>query len=187
MSADCFAVLGLRQALVIEEAELKNAWHRAAAVTADTEKIHRAYAVLRDPARRIEYLLTLHGRKTASAEKPGTRLFDLFFTVAATLKNADAVVAQIESATSALQRAGLTPTLLTSLDELTASAAAVTAERSTRDAQLASLASAFPTLADAEWETLAALGSDFTFLSKWDEEIQKRETRLQETLMGEIV
>lgn len=184
---DYFATLGLRQALVLDDAQLKDAWHQAAAAASDAEEIHRAYSALRDPARRIGHLLERHGRTPAGAETPGARLFDLFFTVAAVLKNADAIVTQIESAASALQRAGQTPRLLTSLDDLTSAGAAVAAEKATRDTQLTSLAEKFPHMSNAEWDLLTSLGSDFAFLTKWAAEIQKRETRLQETLMGKIV
>ena len=187
MSEDYFGALGLEQALVVDAVELKDAWHRAAAGSTNSQEIHRAYAALRDPAQRIEHLLTWHGRKVVSSEKPGARLFDLFFTVATALKNADAIVAQIESATSALQRAGMTKTLLTSLEELTNASRLVAAERFTRNDQLTTLSQTFPNLMEVEWEFLTSLGNDFTFLSKWDGEIQKRETRLQETLMGKIV
>jgi len=186
---DYFASLGIARGLFIDEPGLKNAWHAAAARAAEpneVEEIHRAYAVLREPARRIEHMLELHGRPAAGGEKPGARLFDLFFTVGAALKKADAVVAQIESAPSALQRAGLTPSLLTSLDALASTHVAVSEERSLRDAQLTTLAPVFPHLSDAAWESLASLGCDYAFLTKWSGEIQKRETRLQETLMGKI-
>ena len=187
MSENYFGALGMAQALVVHEAELKDAWHRAAAGNTNNEEIHRAYAVLRDPAKRIAHLLELHGRKSASAESPGAQLFDLFLEVAGTLKNADTIVTQIESATSALQRAVWTEKLLSNLDALSSAGAAVSAEKTRRDTQLTSLAVHFPNLSDIEWERLTSLGNDFTFLSKWDGEIQKRETRLQETLIGKIV
>ncbi len=187
MADDYFALLGLQRALTVGDAELKDAWHHTAATARDAETIHRAYATLRDPARRIGHLLELHGRKIDSEETPGERLFDLFFTVAAALKTADIVGTQIESTSSALHRAGLTNQLLTSLDELTLAGAAVAVERTNRDTQLTSLAANFLNFSDAEWEVLTSLGSDFAFLTKWTGEIQKRETRLQETLMGKIV
>ncbi|HEX8373361.1 MAG TPA: hypothetical protein VF585_11305 [Chthoniobacterales bacterium] len=188
MSGDYFQVLRMPQRLVFEEAELKDAWHRAAseADPSKAEAIHGAYSVLRDPARRIEHVLALHSRTTASAEQPGARLFDLFFSVASALKAADAVVVQIEAAATALQRAGLAPRLLGSLDELAEARTAVQSQRAARETSLQELAARFPRLTDADWETLTSLGSDFSFLTKWAGEIQKRETRLQEMLIGQM-
>ncbi len=186
MAEDYFERLGMPQSPVIDELALKESWHRAAAQAENPEDVHRAYAVLRDQAKRIEHLLTLHGQKTVTSEQPGATLFDLFFTVAAALKTADEIGTRISEAATALQRAGLTNHLFVSLDELTAANQAITVEENTRSTQLNSLASHFPNLSCVEWEILASLGNDFAFLTKWETEIQKRTTKLQETLMGKI-
>ena len=185
MNGDYFKLLGMSQALVVDESQLKDAWHRAAALAENPEEVHRAYAVLREPARRIEHLLALQGRKTGGNEKPGATLFDLFFTIGATLKKADDIYRRASEATSALQRAGLTGELLASLDELQSAGQFILTEKDQRKAELTAFS--FPNLSDQEWETLATLGNDFSFLSKWENEIRKRESHLQEILIGKIV
>jgi DnaJ-domain-containing protein 1 len=184
---DYFAVLGLSRSPVLEEKDLKEAWHQAAATTANSEEIHRAYAVLREPAKRIEHLLTLAGKKTAHSEKPGATLFDLFFSVADVLRKSDAVSARISTANTALERAALTHELLASLDGLAVAQQSISSENLERKQRLLALSENFPDLTTEAWKNLATLGNDFAFLGKWKQEIEKRETRLQETLLGKIV
>ena len=118
MSGDYFELLGLPRKILLEESELKDRYHQAAASQANAEAVNRAYAILKEPAQRIGHLLTLHGRHHISNKQPGASLFGLFFDVSNELKKSDETIAALKSAPSALQRAALIDPVLSLLGDL---------------------------------------------------------------------
>ena len=184
---DCFALLQLPQSILLDERTLKDQYHALAAVKNESEEtINQAYGILKEPAKRIAHLLSLHQRPSPAGERPEAALFDLFFVINTVLNKSDAVISAIATANSALQRASQAAGLLTSLQELEDTIAQVNASEAQRSQNLEELNTRFPELADTEWKRLTEIGSDLVFLTKWKQEIGKRQTQVHEVMTGLI-
>lgn len=187
---DHFAILAYSRRPWLDDAALKDAFHRATAQQhpdvaggsgEQAAALNAAYAVLRDPAQRLRHLLELEW--PGAAAMPGSIAPELaeWFGKIASLRQAGAALAKKEAAAqSPLARALLT--------------ADRTAHRQALEEAITALAvlekSAYEELRalDASWEArdemthagVAALQQRFAFLTKWQARLREDLFRLGE-------
>ena len=178
---DLFAALEQPRRPWLEEAALRDAFHRHAAnqhpdlATGDSDtftKSNRAFATLRDPVKRLRHLLELENPEALShAGTIPSDLAELFPQIGAARLAMLALATHRRAATTALSRA------LLGAEE---AAARATADRA-RAALDVMRSAAFETLRelDAEWPSestraaLPELHRRLAFLSRWDEQLRE--------------
>ncbi len=185
---DAFELLGLPQRLVLDEEELKAAYHQRSSnlhpdqhpdqnVDGDFARLVQAKQILASPGKRLQHLLELRlgesapdGRGTLGAE-----LMDRFGKVANCLSAADAVIGKRERAQSALARA---------LTENEAAMAREALERNQAElrAEIGKQLELFPKFdadgVEAHLTGAAECSRNLAFLEKWQVQLKDRFAKL---------
>jgi len=177
---DCFALLGFPRSARLEADAVRERHHERVRALAQEggggageEALHRAVAVLADPARRLRHLLELHtgGARSGSAGMVlGPDLLERFAAAERVLRRADDVWGRLRAASSALGRALLAPEEAEAQRLLGDLIADLTTLRDREDANLDGLS---PTDAVALETALAR----FRVLDKWLAEARERRLR----------
>ena len=136
-------------------------------------ELNTAHETLRDPKRRLQHLLTLErGHKPDEVHDilPGTA--DLFLQVGQLLRAIDPFLAQREAETSPLLKAQTYPQALDWLEQVTTLQKTLTQSLQHLDTQLQSL--------NKNWtpETLEPLFHQYSYLQKWQTQLNDRAMRL---------
>lgn len=177
-----FSVLGLPENLSIEPSEVDSAWQALTRESAEVEaskdaEVHRARAVLSDPALRLEHWLELHEVELSRGSSIEPGLMDLFSKIHAALEAADSVYRRHREATTTLGKALLSKEAVQaqlSVQECLASIQGKKSESTERFSDFESEGEQ-GTFTSAE----AALGQ-LKFLKKWEQQCQERLLQLIE-------
>ena len=136
--------------------------------TAVFQELHTAATLLRSPASRLRFL-------AGSAEKKSTSLpteaADLFLKIASSLNKADSVITSYHAAQGALAKAVLMGSLQTSQLEISSLRDVINDWQYSLEKKLQELDKAWPAVEASE---LLALADEFTFASRWKEQISER-------------
>ena len=136
-------------------------------------ELNTAHETLRNPKRRLQHLLTLErGRKPDEVHDILPATADLFLQVGQLLRAIDPFLAQREAETSPLLKAQTYPQALDWLEQLTPLQQTLTQSLQTLDTQTQSL--------NENWtpETLEPLYHQYSYLQKWQEQLNDRAMRL---------
>ncbi len=135
--------------------------------------LNTAHETLRDPKRRLQHLLTLErGHKPAEVHDILPATADLFQQVGQLLRDVDPFLAQREAETYPLLKAQTYPQSLDWLEQVNALQKTLNQTLQTLDTQLQSL--------NENWipETLEPLFHQYSYLQKWQEQLNDRAMRL---------
>jgi curved DNA-binding protein CbpA len=185
---DHFAILAQPRRPWLEDAVLKEAFHRATAQQhpdvaggsgEQASALNAAYAVLRDPATRLRHLLDLEWPGDASAVAGiAPELADLFGKIAA-LRQTGAVLAKAEAAAqSPLARALLAGDQATHRRNLESMLAALASAEAAAQDDLHAIDTGWASRDDATREQLSALQQRFAYLAKWQAQLREDLFRL---------
>ena len=180
---DAFSLFGIERRPLIGEAALKEKYLRLAtdrhpdASGGDEEDFHRlqeAYQMLREPAARLRHLLELEfpDHRKNGGQAPHA---ELFVRAGSAVQAARAVSQRLESASSALARALLSPEIAAALRQIREAFAAVQKADAELAEQLEDLDMRWP---DISPEELSGLASSFRFLARWKSQLSEWEFRL---------
>jgi curved DNA-binding protein CbpA len=180
---DAFAVFGISRRPLIDETALKERYLRLAAdrhpdaSEGDDEEFHvvqDAYKTLRDPAARLRHLLelTFPSFRRDGGEVPHA---ELFLRAGNAVQAARMVWQRIETTSSALAKALLSPEIAEALRDIREASGFVQEAEEKLESQLEDL--------DAQWpgvspEELSALATAFRFLSRWKSQLSEWEFQL---------
>lgn len=191
---DYFALLDQPRKPWLDPDELKQAFHAkslrlhpdaqqndvAAADSGDTAfaQLNEAYQVLQDAKRRIHHLLSLDGRASTSRHTSvPTEIEELFSTVAATTREADALLQKAESATTPLTRSLLKPQFLQVQKRVAETLQQLFRLHDAGNADLRRLGTC-RVLEEEDWAELHRLYLRFSYVTRWIAELQEKEMRL---------
>jgi curved DNA-binding protein CbpA len=180
---DAFALFGLKRRPLLDEAALKEKYLRLAANRhpdasgGDEEKFHRvqeAYKTLREPAARLRHLLDLEfpAHRKDGEQAPHA---ELFLRAGSALQAARAVSQRLESTSSALARALLSPEIAAALRQIREAFQSVQQAEDELAGQLEDLDRRWP---DVSPDELSGLASSFRFLARWTAQLSEWEFRL---------
>ena len=173
---DHFAALGLERAAALDEAQVRERFHELSREAhPDTHggdgeafaAINEAQRVLSSPSARLRHLLELQFGTRPAAAVISDSLMDLFAGVGGAISAADAVIAKVAAATTAVAKALLAPQELAAQQSLMeAGGQLVTRRREIEDRLEALSVDDRDALLEA-WHELA-------FLEKWQRQVQGR-------------
>jgi curved DNA-binding protein CbpA len=180
---DAFSLFDLERRPVISEPALKEKYLQMAADRhpdtsgGDDEDFHlvqEAYKILRDPTARLRHLLDLQfpGQRKDGGHAPHA---ELFMRAGNAVQAARAVSQRLDSASSTLARALLSPEIAAALRQIREAFAAVQKADDELTAQLEDLDRRWPEISPEE---LSGLASSFKFLSRWKSQLSEWEFRL---------
>ena len=135
--------------------------------------LNSAHEILRDPKRRLQHLLTLErGHKPDEVHDILSATADLFQQVGQLLRDVEPFLAQREAESSPLLKAQTYPQALDWLEQLTPLQQTLTQSLQTLDTQTQAL--------NTHWtpETLEPLFHQYSYLQKWQEQLNDRAMRL---------
>jgi len=185
---DHFAILAQPRRPWLDDAALKEAFHRATAqqhpdVAGDSGEnasaLNAAYTVLRDPASRLRHLLEIEWPGAAPAQAAiAPALADLFGKIAALRQTGAALAKRASAAQTPLARALLAGDQATHRRELEGTLAELAAAETAAQDDLRSI--------DAQWaardgdtrDQVAALQQRFAYLAKWQAQLREDLFRL---------
>ncbi len=135
-------------------------------------QLNEAYQVLRDPKRRLQHLLALAGHLPSSSRRTVPReLEELFPLIADLTQEAEALLQQCASTTSALSRSLLKPQMIALTNRLEAGLQKLRGLEANSNARLRQIA-------ESELAELEALYLEFSYLGKWITQLQERHLQL---------
>ena len=135
--------------------------------------LNSAHEILRDPKRRLQHLLTLErGHKPDEVHDILSATADLFQQVGQLLRDVDPFLVQREAETSPILKAQTYPEALDWLEKVNCLQQTLTQTLQHLDTQLQSL--------NENWtpETLEPLFHQYSYLQKWQEQLNDRAMRL---------
>jgi len=185
---DHFAILAQPRRPWLDDAALKEAFHRATAQqhpdviggsSEDAAALNAAYAVLREPAARLRHLLDLEWPDLASTAAGITpELADLFGKIAA-LRQAGAALTKKEAAAqSPLARALLAGDHAAHRGSLESTLTTLAAAEAAADDDLRGMDAGWSTRDAALHARLAVLQQRFAYLAKWQTQLREDLFRL---------
>ena len=185
---DHFATLAQLRRPWIDEAALKDAFHRASAQQHpdiavgsgdNAAALNAAYAVLRDPATRLRHLLELEWPDAQSAPAGiAPEIADLFGNIAALRQTGTALAKKEAAAQSPLARALLAGEHAVHRHELETALANLAAAETAALEELRALDAAWDERNETTRNRLAAVQQRFAFLAKWQAQLREDLFRL---------
>ncbi|MEO8351408.1 MAG: DnaJ domain-containing protein [Chthoniobacteraceae bacterium] len=178
---DYFALLQLPRSAALDEAALRESFHRLASnlhpdvVSGDANaftELNGAFTTLRDPAKRLRHLLELELPEALAAPAAiPSEMSDLFPIVGQARAAVVAAAVRRTAATTALSRALLAPAEKAARDLAADALETIRALRAQSTKELDSIASDF--------QRLPALHQRFSFLGKWEAQLRGALLRLE--------
>jgi curved DNA-binding protein CbpA len=180
---DHFALLGQPRRPWLEEAALKDAFHRATVQQhpdvaggsgAAAAAVNAAYAVLRDPATRLRHLLELEWPESAAAPAAiAPELAELFGKIAALQQAGAALKKKAASAQSPLSHALLAGEKAGYRRDLETALATLAGAEASASEQLRAFDVVWDQGDHATRDELAAVQQRFAFLAKWQAQLRE--------------
>lgn len=185
--SDCFATLGLPRSLTLDVSAIEEAWRSrtreerpdlpasdadtSPGLEADLSELHRARAVLSDPASRLGHWLELRGANVDFGGAIDPTLMDLFTGIQSTLEKADGVIRRQREATTTLVRAMLAKEAASAQLEVQSRMQSVGALQ----ADCTERFPAFEAAAESgDYEDASRALHQLKFLAKWEEQCRQR-------------
>ncbi|MEI9894038.1 MAG: hypothetical protein WDN28_09155 [Chthoniobacter sp.] len=185
---DHFAILAQPRRPWLDDAVLKEAFHRATAQQhpdvaggsgEGASALNAAYAVLRDPAGRLRHLLDLEWPGAAPAAVGiAPALADLFGKIAALRQTGAALAKKEATAQSPLARALLAGEHAAHRRNLESTLAELASAETAAHDDLRAIDDGWPTRDETTRAPLAALQQRFAFLAKWQAQLREDLFRL---------
>jgi len=180
---DHFALLGQPHRPWLDEAALKDAFHRATAQQhpdvaggsgAEAAALNAAYAVLRDPAARLRHLLELEwAPSTGVPAAIAPELADLFGKIAALQQTGAALKRKEAAAQSPLARALLAGVRAGYRRDLETALAALADAEASALGQLRAFDTGWDQRDQTTRDQLATVQQRFAFLAKWQAQLRE--------------
>jgi len=176
---DPFVLLGLPKRPLLSEEEIGTAYRRfagelhpdqAGGDSVRFKKLGEAAAILRDPSRRIRFLIQ---QSAGSAIPPEAA--DLFPRVATLTHQADDLLARHATASNPLSKAVLAAPLRTLSADLDHLLSELRVWRTSLDARLVELDASWPA---HEAEAMAALADSYSYAIRWESQLRERKLSL---------
>ena len=179
MALDCFQILEIPRQPWIDDAQLKDHFHRLAAIhhpdtssgsTSAFSELNTAWQTLREPATCLRHFLSLeHPGVLAIAERTPTDLGDLFMEIADARQSAQSLIAR-RNAAATLARALMESERITLLSRLDKLAGEILTRIATSHAAIRT--------PGQPPEALAKILATLSFLEKWTAQLGETKTAL---------